>query len=104
LERHFSAGTNPGTFEPARAVDRDATYYYYAWSVAHVFRALGITEIHRDGHTIAWAEELARELIGRQRADGTWANRFTASKEDDPLVATSFAAGALGLCRLHLAR
>jgi squalene-hopene/tetraprenyl-beta-curcumene cyclase len=104
LERHFSAETHPGTFEPARAVDRDATYYYYAWAVAHAFRALGITEIHRDGRTVAWAEELARELIRRQRADGTWANRFTTSKEDDPLVATSFAAGALGICRMYLAR
>jgi squalene-hopene/tetraprenyl-beta-curcumene cyclase len=104
LERHFSAGTHPGTFERPRAVDRDATYYYYAWSVAHAFRSLGITEIHRDGQTVAWAEELARELIGRQRADGTWTNRFSASKEDDPLVATSFAAGALGICRMSGAR
>ena len=104
LERHFSAGSHPGTFESARAVDRDATYYYYAWSVAHAFRALGIMEIRRDDQTIAWAEELAHELIRRQRADGTWANRFTASKEDDPLVATSFAAGALGICRMVLAR
>jgi hypothetical protein len=38
-------------------------------------------------------------LIGRQHADGTWSNRYTASKEDDPLVATPLALGALGLCR-----
>jgi hypothetical protein len=104
LEAHFSASCHPGTFEPARAVDRDATYFYYAWSVAHAFRALGIAEIDAGGRKLAWAEALASELVRRQRADGTWANRFTASKEDDPLVATPFAAGALGNCRTLLAR
>jgi squalene-hopene/tetraprenyl-beta-curcumene cyclase len=103
LETHFSASFHPGTFEKIRAVDRDATYFYYAWSVAHAFRALGLTEIRSDGQNIAWAEALSRELIDRQRGDGTWTNRFTASKEDDPLVATSFAAGALGICRGFLA-
>jgi hypothetical protein len=104
LEGHFSASTNPGRFEPAREGDRDATYYYYAWSLAHAFRALGIAEIESGGRRVAWAEALASELIRRQRDDGTWSNRFTASKEDDPLVATPFAAGALGICRTVLAR
>jgi hypothetical protein len=104
LETHFSASSNPGTFEPAREVDRDATYYYYAWSVAHAFRALDLKEIHSDGRRVAWADSLASELIRRQRDDGTWSNRFTASKEDDPLVATPFAAGALGICRTTVAR
>lgn len=104
LESHFSAATHPGTFEPAREVDREATYYYYAWSVAHAFRALGIAEIETDGRQVAWAEALASELIRRQRDDGSWSNRFTASKEDDPLVASPFAAGALAICRMALAR
>jgi hypothetical protein len=104
LERHFSAVANPGAFEPSRAVERDATYYYYAWSVAHAFRALGVREIRGEGRPVAWAGALARELIRRQRPGGTWANRATASKEDDPLVATSFAAGALGICRPLLQR
>ena len=104
LERHFSASTHPGTFEPAREVERDATYFYYAWSVAHAFRALGVAEIRTGGRRSPGPRRSSRELIRRQREDGTWTNRFTASKEDDPLVATSFAAGALGLCRTFLAR
>jgi squalene-hopene/tetraprenyl-beta-curcumene cyclase len=104
LEGRFSAAFHPGTFETAREVDRDATYYYYAWSVAHAFRALGIKEIHSQGQSVAWADALSQELIRRQRSDGSWTNRFTASKEDDPLVATSFAAGALGICRTFLVR
>jgi hypothetical protein len=50
------------------------------------------------GRAIAWAEELSREVIRRQRADGSWSNRSGASKEDDPLVATTLAVGALGAC------
>ena len=104
LEERFSAAFHPGSFESAREADRDATYFYYAWSVAHAFRSLGIKEIHCQGRSVAWADALSRELIRRQRGDGTWINRFTASKEDDPLVATSFAAGALGICRTFLTR
>jgi hypothetical protein len=103
LERHFSATSNPGVFEPARAAERDATYYYYAWSLAHALRALGGRMQEGDGRGTAWAELLARELIRRQRDDGTWLNGFTASKEDDPLVATPLALGALGLCRSFVA-
>ncbi len=99
LAKNASATTNPGRFEPIREPERDATYYYYAWSLAHAARALG----RGSGFGESRAADLARELIARQRRDGTWINRFTASKEDDPLVATSFAAGALGLCRLALA-
>jgi squalene-hopene/tetraprenyl-beta-curcumene cyclase len=99
LEGRFSAAFHPGKFEAAREGDRDATYFYYAWSVAHAFRSLGIVEIHSRGQRVAWAEVLSQELIRRQRADGSWTNRFTASKEDDPKVATSFAVGALGICR-----
>lgn len=66
--------------------------------------ALGVAKISTEGEKISWAEALSRELIRRQRDDGTWTNRFTASKEDDPLVATSFAAGVLGICRTVLSR
>jgi hypothetical protein len=35
----------------------------------------------------------------RQRPDGSWANRFTDGKEDDPLIATPLALLALVNCR-----
>ncbi len=95
LRRNFSAATVPGTFEPAREADRDATYYYYCWSAAHAFRSLGIQIFKRENININWADEIAHELIRRQRPDGTWSNPHSASKEDDPLVATPFALGAL---------
>lgn len=102
LEAHFTATTNPGTFEPIREDERDATYYYGAWSIAHAFRALNLQTIQAGRRDIDWARSLAEELLRRQRSDGTWINRFTAAKEDDPLVATSFAVGALAISRTLL--
>jgi squalene-hopene/tetraprenyl-beta-curcumene cyclase len=102
LQRRFSPRVNAGTFEPGRALERAATYYYYAWSATHAFRALGIRSWTEQGREVRWAEELAEELIAKQRPDGTWANSIGASKEDDPLVATPLAAGALALARAAL--
>jgi hypothetical protein len=103
LEQHFSATSNPGVFEPLREDERDSTYYYYAWSVAHAFRALGLRKLRNEGHDVDWAAILSEELLRRQRSDGTWANKFTAAKEDDPLIATSFATAALGISRTMMA-
>ncbi len=95
LKQNFSSNTVPGTFEGPREDEREATYYYYCWSIAHAFRSLGVRTFDSNGRKVNWAAEIADELIRRQRPDGTWSNRFSASKEDDPLVATPFALGAL---------
>ncbi|MEE9128473.1 MAG: prenyltransferase/squalene oxidase repeat-containing protein, partial [Phycisphaerales bacterium] len=99
LERHFSVTTVPGEFEPMREHDRDAAYYYYCWSVSHAFRQLTITTVPQDGRTVNWAEDLAEELLRRQREDGSWANHHSFVKEDDPLIATMLAAAVLANCR-----
>jgi hypothetical protein len=44
---------------------------------------------------VDWPAALADELLARQRADGSWTNRFTDSKEDDPLISTPWAAAGL---------
>jgi squalene-hopene/tetraprenyl-beta-curcumene cyclase len=103
LERTFTATTHPGDFAEDREVLRGATYYYYLWAVAHAFMHLGITEIETKAGRVAWARVLADELIRRRRQDGSWVNRFTDAKEDDPLVATPWAAAALAICRRVLA-
>ena len=98
LERRFSISDNPGTFNPDREVLRNATYYYWSWSVAHAFDRLGLKEFEQNGKTVHWAIELAAELLRRQQSDGTWTNTYTDAREDDPLVATSWAAAALAIC------
>jgi hypothetical protein len=99
LQIQFSPRRNAGTFEPGCALEQAATYYYYAWSAAHAFRALGLRSWPERGREVRWVEELAEELLAKQRPDGTWANPVGASKEDDPLVATPLATGALALAR-----
>ncbi|MHC4482457.1 MAG: prenyltransferase/squalene oxidase repeat-containing protein [Planctomycetota bacterium] len=99
LEKNFTVETHPGTFAEDREVLREATYYYYLWSAAHAFTRLGITEVETKAGKAKWAEAIADELIRRQRPDGSWVNRFTDAKEDDPLVSTPWAAAALANCR-----
>ena len=99
LEQRFDPAANPGEFPPSREVLRNATYYYYAWSLSHALANLGLLEVRRDGRRIPWADALADALLERQKSDGAWANPLGDSKEDDPLIATSFAASALAVCR-----
>src|SRR5205807_2342203 len=79
---HFTAGHNPGDFVPANEDIRDATYFYYCRGVSELLTSS------------TQARELIDELIRRQRDDGSWANRFTDGREDDPLVATPMAGDA----------
>jgi squalene-hopene/tetraprenyl-beta-curcumene cyclase len=103
LEQRFTATTHPGQFAEDREVLREATYYYYAWSVSHAFARLGLRRLRGPSGEVDWAETLAAELMRRQRTDGAWMNPFTDAKEDDPLVATPWAAAALAVCREELA-
>ena len=99
LEMHFDATSNPGVFESAMEQDRDAPYFYWCWSVAHAFHRLDVHTIKHGEREINWAANLANELLRRQNVDGSWTNRFSFMKEDDPLVATPLAAAALAICR-----
>ena len=90
LDRNFDAARNPGEFPPVAEVRRESSYYYWAWSAAHAARHLGKPR---------WAEALAAELLRRQGADGSWRNPASEMREDDPIIATSFAIAALALSR-----
>jgi hypothetical protein len=96
---------NPGRFASGTEDLRDATYYYYCWSLAHA--AMRFPDVPprepRDLSGVVGQVEVAvaliPELLARQREDGAWVNRFTDAKEDDPLVATPLAASALAICQ-----
>jgi hypothetical protein len=91
LARSFRANTHPGDYASDRAMNREALYYYYAFSVSHALRD--------DGDDLRRREQLAEALLARQRPDGSWVNPAVAVREDDPLVATPFAVLALAACR-----
>lgn len=92
FDRNFDAARNPGAFPPAAELRRASAYYYWVWSAAHVID-------HARGGRRELAARLADELLARQRPDGSWINDATEMREDDPLIATSFAVAALALCR-----
>lgn len=95
LRAHFSPATHPGRYPPEREPLRPALYYYYADSVAQALRQTGLKELAGAD----WREKLAEQLLLRQRDDGSWANPQGFFREDDPLVATSFAMRGLAACR-----
>jgi hypothetical protein len=99
LMRNFSATHNPGEFPADREVLRDATYYYWVWSASHALLALQLKRLETRDGPIDWPEKFADELLARQRPDGSWINRFTDAKEDDPLIATPWAAATLAIAR-----
>jgi hypothetical protein len=88
------AGTlerTPGDYPPEREVSRDSSYFYFLWSFTHAMMYLGEHE--------RWPSLLVEGLAKRQRSDGSWANKSLDMREDDPLLATSFAVAALGVTR-----
>jgi squalene-hopene/tetraprenyl-beta-curcumene cyclase len=99
LTQNFSAAHNPGAFTADRAILQDATWYYWTWAASHAFLAVHLQRFRTSDRQMSWSEALAGELLGRQRGDGSWVNRFTDAKEDDPLIATSWAAAALAIGR-----
>jgi squalene-hopene/tetraprenyl-beta-curcumene cyclase len=95
LADHFSAAAHPGRFGPGRRALQASVYFYWCWSAAHALAAAG-------GGDVPWAEALAAELVRRQRPGGSWVNDAVEVREDDPIVATALAAGALSICRSRL--
>jgi squalene-hopene/tetraprenyl-beta-curcumene cyclase len=98
LERNFSAEVHAGRFPEDRRVFRDSCFYYYAWSVAAALEAVGVDTVPTAAGPVDWRRSLAAALIALQAADGGWVNPSGAVREDEPLVATSFAVAALRIC------
>lgn len=97
LERNFSASAHAGRFGPGRAAVQAAVYYYYSWSLVRALAACGREVVETEGGPVRWADALADALLRQQRADGSWINDAVEVREDDPVVATALAAGALAV-------
>jgi hypothetical protein len=96
LGEHFDAARHPGEYEKTRELDRPAVYYYYAASFARA--PLADDKVDTSEGTLFRKDVLARELVRRQRPDGSWVNPFLLVREDDPIIATCYALLALAGC------
>jgi hypothetical protein len=93
LVNQFEAATHPGNYAERRALDRMAVYYYYAASLVKTQSTLPAIET-ADGFA-PMKRLLQEELLIKQRDDGSWLNPVHATREDEPIIATSFALIAL---------
>jgi hypothetical protein len=89
---HPNVNAVPGFDEvPAQQGWSQGLRFYYAHSLSRVLDTLP-RPIAQDR-----AEKLAHWLLREQAADGSWRNESARMREDDPLIATSFAAWALNV-------
>lgn len=88
LGKHWSLKENAGQ-------GNQGLYFYYE-ILSRALRAAGIEKLPlEDGTTVDWREELAKELLARQHADGAWRNESNRFWEGDPALSTSYALLAL---------
>jgi hypothetical protein len=97
LEKNKSANNHPGKFPADREASRNAVYFYYCYSFAKVFDL--IPEVEGEKGQNDWIDPLIRALLRRQKPDGSWANDLANYREDDPILATALALGALTQCQ-----
>jgi squalene-hopene/tetraprenyl-beta-curcumene cyclase len=101
MKKNFIKYRHPGEYELDRLETRDAVYFYYCHGLMQAL-ATEHAEQLLEGKRRYWAEAIAQGLLARQGDDGSWRNSAVDVREDDPLVATSLAAGALVRCRAIL--
>jgi len=84
IKKHYSLAENPG-------MGTSGLFYYYH-TFAKALDAMGQeTFVDADGKSHAWRAELAAELIGRQRPDGSWTNDDARWMEGDPNLVCGYA-------------
>jgi squalene-hopene/tetraprenyl-beta-curcumene cyclase len=93
LQKNYTLDSNPGLGE--------AGLYYYYDTFARALDAAGQeTFVDSQGVAHPWRDELASELVRRQRPDGSWINERSAKwLEGDPNLVTGYALLALSYCR-----
>jgi len=96
LARNHRVDRVPG-FPDGFAEDWAGGMIFYYWAAsARTFRKLNVSEAPpgRD-----WRKDLVAAAASRQRSDGSFRNQSFLMKEDDPLIATTLALGALVAAR-----
>ncbi|MFZ5830091.1 MAG: prenyltransferase/squalene oxidase repeat-containing protein [Planctomycetota bacterium] len=92
IRKHYGLNENPN-------MGQQGLYYYY-----HTFaKALAATKLETleddQGNKHDWRADLRKELISRQREDGSWLNDETRWMEGDPNLVTGYALLSLANCK-----
>ncbi len=104
ISRHWTVERNPGFEhqEDAESAGQQG-YFYYLYTVARALSAYetatGKPLVVRDadGRKHNWREEVAKALLDRQDADGSWQNKQDRWMEGMKTLATAFAMQTLGV-------
>ncbi len=92
IRRHYTLESNPGM--------GNAGLYYYYHTFAKALDAMKLDVVEDDrGVKHAWRQELAAEILRRQRPDGSWINDNPRWMEADPSLVTGYALLTLAYCR-----
>jgi squalene-hopene/tetraprenyl-beta-curcumene cyclase len=87
LQRHWTVEENPNM--------GDQGLYYYYMTIPKALNAAGVEQLQTPDGPVDWREELARELLERQRDGGLWRNDTGRWMEADANLATAYALLAL---------
>lgn len=92
LREHYTLEENPG-------MGQQGLFYYYH-TMAKALDALGQATFEDAGaRKHDWRTELATEMIGRQKPDGSWLNENARWMEGDANLTTAYALLVLDYCR-----
>ncbi|MFW6413925.1 MAG: hypothetical protein ACOCZS_01365 [Verrucomicrobiota bacterium] len=83
LRKRYTVKENPGLGE--------AGYYTYLHALVNALKSLDLPFLEVDGERRFWRPETARELLNRQRGDGSWRHDEPAWWENNPSLSTSYA-------------
>jgi len=86
--RHWSLDENPG-------MGQEGLYYFFNVLAKSLAAAGDDTLALPDGRTVAWREEVVRQLIALQKPDGFWVNENNRWWEADPNLVTAYVLLAL---------
>jgi len=92
IQQNYDLSSNPGMGA--------AGLYYYYHLFAKALDAVGAAEfVDAKGVKHDWRDELAAELIRRQRPDGSWVNDEPRWLEGEPSLVTAYALLSLSYCK-----
>lgn len=72
--------------------------FYYYYTMARTLEIAGLEKLKlANGKTIHWRTDLAKSLLAKQNANGSWVNQEKKYMEGVPVLATAYALNALNI-------